>query len=74
LPTVEISKTGQYNSGLVTILSQDPPPPPPPLRKKKPTVKIGRIEDMWVGSKKYRVPEGVVILDFWRKIRDPNAP
>ncbi|PVF99736.1 hypothetical protein CPB86DRAFT_702734 [Serendipita vermifera] len=74
LPTVEISKTGQYNSGLINILSQDPPPPPAPLRKKKPTVRIGKIEDMWVSSKKYRVPEGVVILDFWRKIRDPDAP
>ena len=74
VPPMEVPNPGQYNSGLITILSNDPPPAPPPLRKRKPTVKVGRIEDMWVGSKRYRVPEHVVVLDFWRKIRDPNAP
>lgn len=75
LPTVDVSNHGQYNTGLITVLSNDlPPPPPPPPRKRKPTVKIGRIEDMWVESKRYRVPEHVVVLDFWRKVRDPNAP
>ena len=74
LPTVDVSSSGQYNSGLINIVSNDPPPPPPPPRKRKPTVKVGRIEDMWVGSKRYRVPEHVVLLDFWRKVRDPNAP
>jgi hypothetical protein len=70
----DISKLGEYNSGLISVISYDPPPPPPPPRKKKTTVKMGRIEEMFVGSKLYKVPEAVVRLDFWRKVRDPNAP
>ncbi|KAG8834217.1 hypothetical protein FRC17_009363 [Serendipita sp. 399] len=70
---VEIKRPGHHNSGLLNIVSNDPSPPPPPLRKRKHGVKMGRIEDMWVGAKRYRVPEAVVVLDFWRKIRDPKS-
>lgn len=71
---VDVSEAGYRNSGLINIISDDAPPPPPPPRKRKHTVKMGKIEDMWVGAKRYRVPEAVVTLNFWRKVRDPNAP
>ncbi|KAG8864149.1 hypothetical protein FRC20_010366, partial [Serendipita sp. 405] len=70
---VDIKRPGHHNSGLITIVSNDPPPPPPPPRKRKHGIKMGRIEDMWVGAKRYRVPEAMVVLDFWRKIRDPSS-
>lgn len=29
---------------------------------------IGQIEELWVGAKKYRVPEKAIHLDFWRRV------
>jgi len=45
----------------------EPAPAPPPKKVRKP-VHIGQIEELWVGAKKYRVPEKVIHLDFWRRV------
>jgi len=58
---------------LIDILRSGPPAPEPvpapPLPKKvRKPVHIGQIEELLIGTKKYRVPEKVIHLDFWRRV------
>ncbi|ORX38375.1 hypothetical protein BD324DRAFT_578261 [Kockovaella imperatae] len=57
LETIDVEYQGQPNNGNITILPDD---------QRKETFDY---EDMIINKRKYRVPEKIIKLDFWNKIR-----
>lgn len=58
LETVDVGKTGEYNNGNITVIEAEEPP-----RAALPH------EDMVINNRRYRVPEQVIQLDFWDRVR-----
>ncbi|TXT15942.1 hypothetical protein VHUM_00445 [Vanrija humicola] len=61
LQDVEVEDEGQRNNGNITIVEQEEP------RQAIPT------EDMVINNKRYRVPEKIIQLDFWSKLKEERA-
>ncbi|CAK9780646.1 hypothetical protein CC85DRAFT_262422 [Cutaneotrichosporon oleaginosum] len=57
LETVDVEAPGEENNGFVSIIEE--PEVQPDLRT----------DDMVINNKKYRVPERIIQLDFWNKLR-----
>ncbi|BEJ14050.1 hypothetical protein CspHIS471_0312240 [Cutaneotrichosporon sp. HIS471] len=57
LETVDVENVGSYNNGNVTVIDA------PEVEQEIPT------DDMVINNKKYRVPERIIQLDFWNKLR-----
>lgn len=59
-PPVEISKPRQFNNGNIDIVQSEPP-----TAFVKPKV---HVDEVMINGRRYRVPEKIVILDFWSKL------
>ncbi|PPQ69869.1 hypothetical protein CVT26_014146 [Gymnopilus dilepis] len=59
-PPVEITKPRQYNNGNIEVIhpeySTTLPKPPVP------------VEEVLINGRRYRVPERIIVLDFWNKL------
>lgn len=59
-PPIEITKPHQFNNGNVEIIhSQTTASQPPP--------KVA-VDEVLINGRRYRVPERVIVLDFWSKL------
>ncbi|KAJ7074387.1 hypothetical protein C8F01DRAFT_1100335 [Mycena amicta] len=61
---IEISKPKQFNNGNIEIIHAQPST----SRLKKVAV-----EEVYINGRKYRVPERIVVLDFWNKVSNQSA-
>lgn len=61
LEDVDVDEGGQRNNGNITIVENEEP------RQAIPT------EDMVINNKRYRVPEKIIQLDFWSKLKEERA-
>ncbi|GMK53711.1 hypothetical protein CspeluHIS016_0102970 [Cutaneotrichosporon spelunceum] len=61
LETVDVESAGSYNNGNVTVVEA------PSVEPDIPT------DDMVINNKKYRVPERIIQLDFWNKLRTDRS-
>ncbi|KAF5365620.1 hypothetical protein D9758_003147 [Tetrapyrgos nigripes] len=59
--TIEITKTSQYNNGNIEIV--DPEAARPIDKQHKVNV-----DEVLINGRRYRVPERIILLDFWNKI------
>jgi hypothetical protein len=58
-PPVEISKPRQFNNGNIDVTLSEAPLPPLP---KVP------VDEVMINGRRYRVPERVILLDFWSRL------
>lgn len=58
-PPIEITKPKQFNNGNIEIINPARSAPPPP---KVP------VDEVMINGRRYRVPERVIMLDFWGKL------
>lgn len=57
---IEVTKPRQWNNGNIEIVQSEPP-----AAVMKPRV---HVEEVLINGRRYRVPERIVILDFWGKL------
>jgi hypothetical protein len=57
---IEITRPGKFNNGNIDIIR---PEPPTQQSDKKMTV-----EEHLINGRRYRIPERIILLDFWNKI------
>lgn len=62
---IEITKPGQFNNGNIEVVPADPPV----VNRKKVAV-----DEVLINGRKYRVPERIIILDFWNKVNGVPPP
>ncbi|KAF6764967.1 hypothetical protein DFP72DRAFT_1029512 [Ephemerocybe angulata] len=62
---IEISKPRQWNNGNIEISQSEPP-----AALLKPRVQV---DEVLINGRRYRVPERIVILDFWSKLNRHGA-
>lgn len=62
-PPIDVNAPLQYNNGNVEIVNTEPATP---LLEKLP------LDEVSINGRRYRIPEHVVILDFWSKVREGN--
>lgn len=58
LETTEVTKPGQVNNGNIDIIPSEEPQTSPLA-----------IDEIFISGQRYRVPERIVMLDFWSKIK-----
>lgn len=63
-PPIDITETQQRNNGNVEIVNSDIS-----IRQEE---KIS-VDEVLINGRKYRVPERIIVLDFWDKIRPQRA-
>ncbi|KAF9070348.1 hypothetical protein BDP27DRAFT_622160 [Rhodocollybia butyracea] len=63
---IEITKPGHYNNGNVEIVETQP------IRPITMQPKV-TVDEVLINGRRYRVPERVILLDFWNKIRSGTA-
>ncbi|KAH8829646.1 hypothetical protein DL96DRAFT_1598969 [Flagelloscypha sp. PMI_526] len=61
-PPIDIKKAGLYNNGNIDIVQPIIPP----------SSETGALDDTVKYGRKFRVPEKVVLLDFWAKVSGPD--
>jgi hypothetical protein len=54
----DILTPGQPNNGSIEIVPSDDPPH-----------RAVSVDEVYINGQKYRIPERVVILDFWSKVQ-----
>lgn len=62
---IEITKPRQYNNGNIDIVQSEPP-----------TTQIKsrvQVDEVLINGRRYRVPERIVILDFWSKLNKQDV-
>ncbi|KAJ7470414.1 hypothetical protein FB451DRAFT_1253650 [Mycena latifolia] len=57
---IEISKPKQFNNGIIEIIH--------PQTASTSHVKKVAVEEVLINGRRYRVPERIVVLDFWNKV------
>ncbi|PCH38298.1 hypothetical protein WOLCODRAFT_130817 [Wolfiporia cocos MD-104 SS10] len=57
---IDITRPSRWNNGNIEIIHPEVAPPPPP--------KIA-VDEVLINGRRYRIPEKIITLDFWRKIR-----
>ncbi|KAJ6618238.1 hypothetical protein B0H10DRAFT_1795520 [Mycena sp. CBHHK59/15] len=60
-PTIEITKPKQYNNGIIDIIH-------PQSASTSQAVKKVAVDEVLINGRRYRVPERIVVLDFWNKV------
>ncbi|KIY65730.1 hypothetical protein CYLTODRAFT_424093 [Cylindrobasidium torrendii FP15055 ss-10] len=60
---VEISKQRQFNNGNIDII---------PAQTSNPEPKVA-VDEVLINGRRYRVPERIILLDFWSKIDTANG-
>ncbi|PPQ86872.1 hypothetical protein CVT25_012591 [Psilocybe cyanescens] len=63
-PPIEITKPRQFNNGNIEVIHPEFSSAPP-----KPT---GNVDEVLINGRRYRVPERVIVLDFWNKLNKHN--
>ncbi|KAL0071640.1 hypothetical protein AAF712_001497 [Marasmius tenuissimus] len=65
---IEITKTSQWNNGNIDVLESDISPPANPQKKVA-------VDEVLINGRRYRVPERIILLDFWNKLnKGTNSP
>ena len=64
-PLVDVTKSGQSNNGNIEIV---------PSETTSTSQDKLNVEEVLINGRRYRVPERVVILDFWDKINNTQPP
>ncbi|KAJ7273372.1 hypothetical protein C8J57DRAFT_1506889 [Mycena rebaudengoi] len=62
---IEISKPNQFNNGIIEIIH--------PQTASTSQVKKVTVDEVLINGRRYRVPERIVVLDFWNKV-SKNTP
>ncbi|KAJ6606621.1 hypothetical protein DFH09DRAFT_14524 [Mycena vulgaris] len=57
---IEISKPSQFNNGIIEIIH--------PQTASTSNVKKVAVDEVLINGRRYRVPERIVVLDFWNKV------
>jgi hypothetical protein len=60
-PPIEVTKPHQYNNGSIDIIQHRVPP-------QSSTNTPVSMDEVLINGRRYRVPEQVILLDFWRKV------
>jgi len=60
-PPIEITKSRQFNNGNVEIIH-------PEMTQSLESVDKVSVDEVLINGRRYRVPERVVVLDFWNKL------
>lgn len=60
-PPIEITKPGQFNNGNIDIIQ----PEPSTLTANSSKMNV---DEVYINGRRYRVPERVILLDFWDRI------
>ena len=61
VPPIEITKPRQFNNGNIEIIH-------PQTTRPLETVNKVTVDEVLINGRRYRVPERVVVLDFWNKL------
>ncbi|KAF9027128.1 hypothetical protein BDZ89DRAFT_1134391 [Hymenopellis radicata] len=61
VPVIEVTKTKQFNNGNIEIIPSQVPSTSKAERKLN-------VEENLINGRRYRVPERIIMLDFWSKI------
>ncbi|PFH47177.1 hypothetical protein AMATHDRAFT_68300 [Amanita thiersii Skay4041] len=64
---IEITKLNQFNNGSIEIIYPQPPPDSPNVQKTP-------VDEVLINGRRYRVPERIILLDFWSKLRKNELP
>ncbi|KAJ7582494.1 hypothetical protein C8J56DRAFT_864487 [Mycena floridula] len=60
---IEVTKPKQFNNGNIDVINNDDEPV-----KKKPRAPKVAVDEVLINGRRYRVPERVILLDFWNKL------
>lgn len=60
-PPIEIDKPNQFNNGNIEVIQSQTPA----ANEIKPVA----VDEVFINGRRYRVPERVITLDFWNKVR-----
>ncbi|KAH9484194.1 hypothetical protein JR316_0003674 [Psilocybe cubensis] len=63
-PPIEITRPRQFNNGNIEVIHPEYSSAPP-----KPNVNV---DEVLINGRRYRVPERVIVLDFWNKLNKHN--
>jgi len=58
-PPIEITKPNQFNNGNIEVIQ---PQAASEIQNKVP------VDEVFINGRRYRIPERVIMLDFWNKI------
>ena len=61
---IDITRPRQPNNGNVEVVQLEPTPAPPNLMT---------VDEVLINGRRYRVPERVIMLDFWNKVGRDNS-
>lgn len=61
VPPLEITKPKQFNNGNIEIIRQE-------TSSTTPTTKKVPVDEVLINGRRYRVPERILVLDFWSKV------
>jgi len=61
--TTDIANPGERNNGNIDIIPSEDP-----------QTSLVPVEEVFISNQRYRLPERVVMLDFWSKIKQPQRP
>ncbi|EPQ58257.1 hypothetical protein GLOTRDRAFT_57044, partial [Gloeophyllum trabeum ATCC 11539] len=59
-PPIDISRPNQWNNGNIEIIQSEPVSAVPKVS----------VDEVMINGRRYRVPEKVVVLDFWNKVKN----
>ena len=60
-PPIDVTKLGQFNNGNIEIVET------PSFRPLNAQPKVN-VDEVLINGRRYRVPERIILLDFWNKI------
>lgn len=66
-PPIEITKPKQFNNGNIEIIQ-------PEMSSKTQTKPKVAVDEVLINGRRYRVPERIILLDFWNKVSKNPPP
>lgn len=60
---MDITTSGQPNNGVIEVVNVENPQQPDRIS----------VDEMTINGRRYRVPERVILLDFWSRIKQKPA-
>ncbi|TFK55031.1 hypothetical protein OE88DRAFT_991469 [Heliocybe sulcata] len=62
-PPIEVGRLNQWNNGNIEIIQSEPVSAVPKVA----------VDEVMINGRRYRVPEKVVVLDFWNKVKNNHG-
>lgn len=60
---MDVTTCGQRNNGLIEVVNTESPTQQDRIS----------VDEMHINGRRYRVPERVIVLDFWNKVNPKSA-